>query len=307
MHLGEQGSRRSALAFERLDPCKSPQDCARFVHASTLAMTSARVCARIVAKAVRFLPAVAPNPDRELGEARAAIDRGDGLAAIRGLDRARRGYVKQRDPEGLDHVLGMAELVDAAEERARVGRENLRYAVKQNLRRESRRQAKERGEPWSDPYPDLQAPTEHTGLVLTRPVKMAIGLGVVLGTALLVAIFILPWFFESDTKTVTLRLVNDTPQTVTIRGCFDVDCATSWLRRELEPGQEADEDVDRDDLVDLFKIARSGGVDTCLPARIHDGYQRLEGGRGTLAVRLSEATPCPGTTVLPEPAEEPSI
>jgi hypothetical protein len=270
-------------------------------------MTSARVCVRIVAKAVRFLPAVAPNPDRELGEARAAIDRGDGLAAIRGLDRARRGYVKQRDPEGLDHVLGMAELVDAAEERARVGRENLRYAVKQNLRQESRRQAKERGEPWSDPYPDLQAPTEHTGLVLTRPVKMAIGLGVVLGTALLVAIFILPWFFESDTKTVTLRLVNDTPQTVTIRGCFDVDCATSWLRRELEPGQEADEDVDRDDLVDLFKIARSGGEDTCLPARIHDGYQRLEGGRGTLAVRLSEATPCPGTTVLPEPAEEPSI
>jgi hypothetical protein len=270
-------------------------------------MTSARLCVRIVSKAVRFLPAMAPNPDRELGEARAAIDRGDGLVALGRLDQARRGYVKQRDPDGLDHVLDMAELVDAADEWARIERENLRYAVKQNLRQESRRQATERGEPWSDPYPDLQAPTEHTALVLTRPVKVAIGLGVGLGTALLVAIFVPPWFFESDTKTVTLRLVNDTPQKVTIRGCFDVECGTSWRHRELEPGQETDEDVDRDDLVDLFKIARSGHEDACLPARVHDGHPQLEGGRGTLAVRLSEATPCPGSTVLPEPAEEPSI
>lgn len=270
-------------------------------------MTSARVCARIVSEAVRFLPAVAPNPDRELGEARAAIDRGDGLAALKRLDRARRGYFKQRDPEGLDHVLHMVELVDVADDRARVGRENLAYAVKQNLRQESRRQAHTRGEPWTDPYPDLQAPTEHTGLVLTRPVKIAIGLGVVLGTALLLAILILPWFFESSTKTVTLRLVNDTPQTVTVRGCSDAQCDTSWLHRELEPGQEADAGVDRDDLVELFKVERSEHEDACLPVRIHDGYQLLDGGRGALAIRLSKATPCPGSTVLPEPAAESSI
>jgi hypothetical protein len=307
VHLREQGTRRSALALERLDPAQSPQDGTRFVHASTLAVTSARVCVRIVSKAVRFLPAVAPNPDRELGEARAAIDRGDGLAALKRLDRARRGYVKQRDPEGLDHVLRMAELVDTADDRARIGRENLDYAVKQNLRQESRRQAQERGEPWGDPYPELQTPTEHTGLVLTRSVKIAISLGVVLGTALLLAIFVLPWFFESDTKTVRLRLVNDTPQTVTVRGCFDAECDTTWLHRELEPGQEADADVDRGDLVDLFKVERSGHEDACLPTRVHDGLQQLDGGRGTLAVRLSEATPCPGTTVLPEPAGEPNI
>jgi hypothetical protein len=307
MHLGEQGTRGSALAFESLDPAQSLQDGARLVHASTLAMTSARVCVRIVPKAVRFLPAVAPNPDRELGEARAAIDRGDSLAALKRLDRARRGYLKQRDPEGLDHVLHMANLVDTADDRARVGRENLDYAAKQNLRQESRRQAQERKETWADPYPDLQAPTEHTGLVLTRGVKVAIGIGVLLGTALLLAVSILPWVFESNTKTVSLRLLNDTPQTVTVRGCFGRACDETWLDRDLEPGQETETDVTAEDFVDLFHVSSAGREDACLPVRVHDGYQQLDGGIGTLAVRISKATPCPGTTVLPEPAVETGI
>jgi hypothetical protein len=307
MHLREQGTHRSPLALESLDSAQSPHDRASFVHALTLAMTSARVCARIVSKAVRFLPAVALNPDRELGEARAALDRGDGLAALKRLDRARRAYLKQRDAEGLEHVLRMTELVDPADDKARIGRENLAYAVKQNLRQETRRQARERGEPWSDPYPDLQAATEHTGLVITRRVKMVIGLGVVLGSALLVAIVAVALFFESDTKTVTLQLVNDTPQAVKVRGCSDAHCDTSWLHRDLEPGQEAEANVDPDDLVDLFRVERSGHEDACLPARVHDGYQLLDGGRGTLAIRLSKATPCPGSTVLPEPARETGI
>jgi hypothetical protein len=270
-------------------------------------MTSARVCARIVSEAVRFFPAVAPNPDRELGEARAAIDSGDALTALMHLDRARRGYVKQRDPDGLDHVLHMAQLVDPADDRARIGRENLAYAVKQNLRQETRRQARERGETWSDPYPDLRAPDEHTGLAITRAVKVAIGIGVLTATALLLAIPIVPWLSESNSKTITLRLLNDTPATVTVRGCSDAECDTSWLHRELEPGQESSADVDPADLVDLFKVERSGREAACLPARIHDGYQQLDGGQGTLAVRLSKATPCPGSTVLPEPAAESGI
>ena len=274
---------------------------------STLARTYARVCVRTVPKAVRFVPAVAPNPDRELGEARAAIDRGDSLAALKHLDRARRGYLKQRDPEGLDHVLHMARLVDTAHERARVGRENLEYAVKQNLRQVSRRLAQERRETWADPYPDLQAPTEHTGLVLTRGVKVAIGIGVLLGTALLLAIFILPWFFESDTKTVSLRLLNDTPQTVTVRGCFGRACDATWLDRDLEPGQETETDVVAEDFIDLFHVSTAGRIDACLPVRVHDGYQQLDGDSGTLAVRISKATACPGTTVLPEPAAETGI
>lgn len=265
------------------------------------------MCVQTVSEAVRFLPAVAPNPDRELGEARAAIDRADGPAALKHLDKARRGYLKQRDPEGLDHVLHMARLVDATDDRARIGRENLEYAVKQNVRQESRRQARERNERWVDPYSDLQAPAEHTGLVLTSGVKAAIGIGVVLGTALLAAIFVLPWFFESDTKSVTLRLLNDTPQAVTVRGCLGSACDETWLDRDLEPGQETEAQVDAEDLVNLFEVETEDRKEACLPVRVHDGYLQLDAGRGTLAVPLSKATPCPGTTVLPEPTTENGI
>ena len=257
-----------------------------------------------MSKGIRFPPSVAPTPDRDLGEARAAIDGGDGLAALRSLDRARRGYLKQRDADGLEHVLDMAALVDAADDRMQIGRENLVYAVKQNLRQESRRAARERAEPWVDPYPDLQAPSEHTALVLTRPVKAVIAIGVAAGTALLVAILVLPFVTDSDSApTVTLRLLNDTQETVTVRGCDDNDCATSWMHRELRPGLEGNAELPSDELVELFRIERAG-ADTCLPVRIHDGYQRLEDSAGALAVRLSQATPCPGTTVLPEPAAQ---
>jgi hypothetical protein len=37
---------------------------------------------------------------------------------------------------------------------------------------------------------------------------------------------------------------------------------------------------------------------------VHDGAQQLGSDESTLAVRLSQATECPGTTVLPEPASE---
>jgi hypothetical protein len=257
-------------------------------------MTSARVCVRIVSEAVRFLPAVAPNPDRELGEARAAIDRGDGLAALKHLDRARRGYLKQRDPEGLDHVLHMAQLVDPAGDRARVGRENLAYAVKQNLRQESRRQAQERKETWADPYPDLQASTEHTGLVLTRGVKVAIGIGVLAGTAAVVGLVLASVLADSGPKTmVTLRLDNNTGRTVTVRACADGHCPS----REVGPGEETETKLDADKLVQVFRLDLPG-TDKCLPLRVHDAYQ-LFGEPDALQATLSQATSCPGTTVLP--------
>jgi hypothetical protein len=74
------------------------------------------------------------------------------------------------------------------------------------------------------------------------------------------------------------------------------------LHRELRPGLEADAEVASDELVEPFRVERRG-AETCLPVRVHDGYQRLRG-EGALAARLSQATPCPGTTVLPEPAEQ---
>lgn len=249
-------------------------------------------------------PQVAPNADRELGEARAAIDGRDARAALRHLDRARRGYLRRRDADGLEHVLDMLSLVEPGDDRGRADRANLAYAVKQNLRQESRRAAQERREPWSDPYPDLQAPTEHTSLVLGRGGKTALGLGVLLGTALLLAILVSPWLGDSASPpAVTLRIVNDTAQAVRVRVCEEADCASAWLDRDLGPGLEADAEVDSEQLVALVRLERAGG-DECLPVRVHDGYQRLRGGGGALAVRLSQATACPGTTVLPEPVEE---
>ena len=296
MHLREYRARRGSLALERLDPTESPQDGARFVHASTLAMPTARVCVRIVSKAIRFIPAVAPNPDRELGEARAAIDRGDSPAALKRLDRARRGYLNERDSEGLDHVLDMARLVDTTEDRARIGRENLAYAVKQNLRQESRRQAQERKETWADPYPDLRAPTEHTGLVLTRGVKIAVGIGVLAGTAAVVGLVLASVLVDSGSKTmVTLRLDNNTGRTVTVRACADGYCPS----REIGPGDATETKLDADKLVQVFRLDLPG-TDKCLPLRVHDAY-RLFGKPDTLQATLSQATSCPGTTVLPRP------
>lgn len=256
-------------------------------------------------KGIRFVPSVAASPDRDLGEARAALDRGDGRRAVATLDRARRGYLKHRDADGLEHVLDMAALVDDAEDRTRIARLNLVYAVKQNLRQESRRRAQERGEPWVDPYPDLQAPDEHTGLALTGGVKVAIGIGVLAALAVFVG-FVLAVALGSDTTTtVTLRLVNDTGQAITVRGCDDPDCTTTFMDRRLEPGVQAEADVDADTLVQLFTFQR-GGADECLPLRVHDAYHRL-GGAGVLMARLSQATPCPGTTVLPRPATQTPI
>ena len=120
---------------------------------------------------------MAPQPDRELAEARAAIDRGDTRAALKRLERARRGYLKQHDADGLEHLLLLADVLDPTDERTRIGRDNLVYAVKQNLRLESRRGAQRASQPWVDPYPDLAAPSEHTGIAFTRGVKLAIAIG----------------------------------------------------------------------------------------------------------------------------------
>lgn len=243
---------------------------------------------------------MAPNPDRELAEARAAIDRSDARAALKHLDRARRGYVKRQDTDGLEHLLLLTDLVDATDERTRIGRVNLDYAIKQNLRQESRRQAVRGGKPWTDPYPSLQAPTEHTGIAFTRGVKVAIAVGTVLGAAALVAFFVLPFFFSSSTTEVTLRLVNDTQAEVSVRGCDDQSCDVPWMHANLDPGLTTERNVPTDDIVDLFRFERSG-QDLCLWLRIHDAFVRHGSDTSIVLVgRLSRATPCPGQTVLPE-------
>jgi hypothetical protein len=240
---------------------------------------------------------VAASPDRDLGEARAAIDRGDALGALKSLDRARKGYARALDSEGLEHVLDMAALLDASDDRVRVGRENLVYAAKQNLRQESRRKARQLERPWSDPFPDLQAPSEHTGFVFTRGVKLWIGVGVVAALAALVGFVLVAALVDTGPKhTVGLRLTNDTGRSVTLRTCHGTSCHQGSTKH-IDPGDLVEAEVDASLLVQVFRLEWSG-PDECLPLRVHDAYQRI-GGSGALGANLSQATPCPGTTVLP--------
>jgi hypothetical protein len=300
MYLGEQRARRGAFALERLDPAQSPEHRACFVHVPKVAGHFARVCVWTVPKGIRFLLSVAASPDRDLGEARAAIDRGDARAALKSLDGARKGYARALDTEGLEHVLDMAALVDASDDRGRIGRDNLVYAVKQNLRQESRRRARQLGRPWTDPFPDLEAPTEHTGFVFTRGLRLWIGIGVAVALAAVVGIVLVAALVDTGPETtVVLRLTNDTGRSATVRVCDGTSCSMGTTKR-LDPGDQIEAKVDANLLVQVFRLERSG-PDECLPLRVHDAYQRT-GGSSALAANLSQATTCPGTTVLPRRA-----
>jgi hypothetical protein len=244
---------------------------------------------------------VAPNPDRELGEARASIDRGDEREALKRLDRARRGYLKRRDAAGLEHLLVLADVLQPDDERVRIGRTNLVYAIKQNLRLESRRRAQALGERWQDPYPDLEGPTEHTGIAFTRSVKIAIAVGVAVGTVALVGLFALPALVGSSAEThVTLRLLNDTQQPASVRGCDALDdCFSTWMQKDIDPGLATETSVPSDEVIEPFRVKLAGRAETCLPVRVHDAVLRY-GDSAALVARVSQATACPGTTVLPQ-------
>src|SRR3954470_10646426 len=242
---------------------------------------------------------MAGSPDRELGEARNPIDRGEALVALKNLDRARKGYARALDSDGLEHVLDMAALLVPSDERIRIGRENLAYAVKQNLRQESRRRARQLGRPWTDPFPDLHAPTDHTGFVFTRGVKVWIAIGVAVAVAAFVGFVLVAALVDTGPKTtVTLRVANDTGRSVTVRRCDAGSCETGSTKH-IDAGDLIEAKVDANLLVQVFRLEWSG-PDACLPLRVHDAYQR-SGGSGALGANLSQATPCPGTTVLPRP------
>ena len=245
-----------------------------------------------------------PTPDRELAEARACIDRGDENGALKHLDRARRGYVEQHDVAGLEHLFVLADVLDAANERLRDSRENLVYAIGQNIRAETRRAAQLSGKPWQDPYPDLQAPTSHTRISLTRGVKIAIGLGVALTTAAIVAFFTLPAFVDVDQEVtpVTLRLVNDTKQPAVVADCLLPDCSVRGSRKSVGAGRKLERIEFSDDDIDVFSV-RQRGAATCLRVRVQAGYKRAGSDPElTLVARLSQATPCPGTAIIPKAA-----
>jgi hypothetical protein len=138
-----------------------------------------------VTKALLSAP-VAADFESRLGEARAAYERNDPHAALRQLDRARRAALKQRDEDRLRRALEFAEGAIPREERTEIERENVLYAIRQNLRQLTRRRALREGGTWVDPFPDLETPGSHTRTFMSTGLKIWIGIGVALGTALIV-------------------------------------------------------------------------------------------------------------------------
>ena len=194
----------------------------------------------------------------------------------------------------------MAALVDASDDRSRIGRDNLVYAVKQNLRQESRRRARQLGRPWSDPFPDLQAPTEHTGFVFTRSVKLWIGIGIAVAIAAFVGFVLVAALVDTGPQTRSRSGSRTTPAARSPFAGATAQAAIRAPRKDVDAGDLAEAEVDANLLVQVFRLEWPG-PDECLPLRVHDAYQRI-GGSGALGANLSQATPCPGTTVLPRRA-----
>jgi hypothetical protein len=134
---------------------------------------------------------VADPFERELEAARAAYERNDAFGR---LDRARRIALKRKDTEQLHRVLAFADGVIFRDERTDVERENVIYAARQNLRQVSRRLAWENGEAWSDPFPALDASRPVTRTFVSTGVKVWIGVGVALATALFVLWLLSPLY-----------------------------------------------------------------------------------------------------------------
>ena len=242
---------------------------------------------------------MAKNPERDFGEARERIDRGDVPGALKALDRARKGFARRDDVDGLEHVLDLEALVDAGDrdERVRAARANLVYATKQNIRGVTRKKALRGGEEWIDPYPDLEGPVEHTRIPITRGVKFWIGVGVVLGLlgiAAYVAVVVVIALTSTDTLPVVVE--NDLSQTVDVRWCGDESCDFPNESHELHPGGTAEFDIPRDDLLDLLVVRNSDSKHRlgCLPLAVKEARR---GGIETWRVPVSRMTPCPGVPI----------
>lgn len=247
--------------------------------------------------------------DSALAAAREAYERNDPHQALQKLDRARKVAVKKRDEGQLQRVLDFAEGALARDERTEIERENLLYAVRQNLRQLTRRRALLAGEEWTDPFPDLETPRPHTRTFISRGLKFWIAVGVVIGllfVAALVAALIVG-AFSSGGDDLKLRVRNDTPGRVTVEWCSTVACDGGFDPIDtlhLDPGEYEREDLPADDVVDLFVAegARVGRV--CLPVRVDRTYQGLSDKQTVVAVRISQATRCPGSIVTPLPADQ---
>jgi hypothetical protein len=247
--------------------------------------------------------------DSRLAAARADYERNDPYAALRKLDAARRLALRRRDEEQLQRVLEFVNGVIVRDERTEVERENVLYAVRQNLRQLSRRRVVREGGTWTDPYPDLEAPTPQTRTFVSTGLKFWIGVGVLLGL-LAVAAFVaavVAGAFKSEPR-LALRLRNDTPGAVALKWCDEVACDSGYdpmSTTHLDPGAYARRDLPAHDVVDLFVVENASGRRIgCLPVRVDRTYAGLADKRTLMVVRVSAMTSCPGEIVTPQPASE---
>jgi len=248
---------------------------------------------------------VARDFERTVAEARAAYERNDPYQALKRLDQARATAVKRRDEDQLRRVLDFVEGVIARDEQTQIERENVLYAVRQNLRRLTRRRALLAGERWEDPFPDLTAPATHTRTYISRGVRFWIALAIAFGV-LVAASFVaaaVAGFFDSGPPTLALRIRNDTPSRVALKWCEHTACDGDLEPRsttELEPAESARRDLPAHDVVDLFVLEDDDGNRIgCLPVRVDRAYEEVALQRYLTVVRVSQATPCPGEIVEP--------
>jgi hypothetical protein len=229
------------------------------------------------------------NPERDFGEARERLDRGDRLGALRSLDRARDGFARRADVDGLQHVVDLAGLVEATGERIAAERDNLEYAVKQNLRQATRTRAVREGREWVDPYPDIEAPAaRRTRVYFTRWVKLAIAVGVLLGVLALGGCIAAAIIYSNDELAVVVT--NDRKETVKVRWCDAPDCEAQHESHELAPGGTAEFDFFSTEGLIALVVFDSGGTRLgCLLVPVREIY---DSGVRTLARNVSAAEPC---------------
>jgi hypothetical protein len=236
---------------------------------------------------------VARNPERDFGEARERLDRGDHIGALRSLDRARRGFARRGDVDGLRHVLDLATLVETADERTAAERDNVVYAAKQNLRQATRTRAVRERSEWIDPYPDIEAPAAPRARVyFTRWVKLAIAIGVLAGVLALGGCIAL--FAIYSAEELSVGVVNDGQRPVTVRWCGAPDCDDQYESHEVFPNGTAEFDLPSDDRLDLIVVTdMSGRRVGCFVVPVHSTYEEVHPDARGVSFAVSQADPCP--------------
>jgi hypothetical protein len=252
------------------------------------------------------LPPVAPDFESWLAAARESYQRNNPHEALGKLDRARSVAAKNRDEGQLQRVLDFAEGSLARDEQTEIERENLLYAVRQNLRQLARRRALLAGESWTDPFPDLEGPRSQTRTFISRGLKFWIAVGVVIGLLFLAAFVaaLIAGALSSSRDDLNLRVRNDTRGRVTVKWCSMVACNADFDpidTMHLDPGEYARRDLPSDDIADLFVVEGPRVGRVCLPIRVDQTFEGLPDKQRVVAVRLSQATRCPGEIVTPQP------